>query len=75
MKLLMIGFLSFSINVFSHSAKEKDMEGAWILVESKWNNELMQLCKPACKAASIHCSILIQLRSKHLPYLSLLQSD
>ena len=46
MKLLMIGLLSISINVFSHSAKDQDMEGAWILVESKWNNELMQLCKP-----------------------------
>ena len=46
MKLLMIGLLSISINVFSHSAKDQDMEGAWILVESKWNTELMQLCKP-----------------------------
>ena len=46
MRFLMMGLLSMSINVFSHSAKDLDMEGAWILVESKWNNELMQLCKP-----------------------------
>ena len=43
MRFFMMGLLSVSINVLSHSAKDQDMEGAWTLVESKWNNELMQL--------------------------------
>ena len=46
MRFFLIGLLLNSINVLSHSAKDQDMEGAWFLVESKWNNELMQLCKP-----------------------------
>ena len=46
MKLFIIFLISFSLNAFSHSAKDQDMEGTWVLVESKWNNELMQLCKP-----------------------------
>ena len=46
MKNIFLLALLISLDAFAHSAQNKDMEGAWFLVESKWNTELMQLCKP-----------------------------
>ena len=46
MKFYALITLVFSFNVFSHSANDGDLEGTWILAESKWNNQAVELCQP-----------------------------
>ena len=45
-KKLFLGSLFLTFQAFSHSANDQDLEGTWILVESKWNDQLISQCDP-----------------------------
>ncbi len=47
MKKIIYLFLAFSFLAYTHGAENKDMPGAWKLVESSWNGEFFDIQNPS----------------------------